>query len=350
MKLLALTKYGPEAASTRQRFLQYAPSLQQAGFELDIAPLLGDDHVRRIAKGRGADPFSVMRAYAARRRTLTKLAEHECIGWIHCETFPYAPAFVERWAACSAVPYVFDYDDAIFHMYDRNPLLRDKLEPLIAGAAAVTAGNAYLADYAGRWNVNVHVVPTTVDTDAYVPAVPRHVGPPVIGWIGSPSTWAYVRPYLPLLADLCTGSRARFLAVGAGRAAEADRFDGMETREWAEHREIADVQAMDIGLMPLPDEPWARGKCGYKLIQYMACGLPTIASPVGVNANIVIDGKTGFLASSPCDWRTTLQHFIDTPADRTRLGTAGRARAVAHYSLVTWAPRIVDLFLSVANR
>ncbi|QIK95831.1 glycosyltransferase family 4 protein [Sphingomonas sp. HDW15A] len=221
---------------------------------------------------------------------------------------------------------------------------------MIAGAAAVTAGNAYLADYARRWNANVHIIPTTVDTDAYAPVASRPAGPPVIGWIGSPSTWAYVRPYLPLLADLCAGGRAQFLAVGAGRDAEADRFEGMEARDWAEHREVADVQAMDIGIMPLPDEPWARGKCGYKLIQYMACGLPAVASPVGVNVQIVKVGQTGFLANSNSDWRSALQHLIDTPGDRARLGAAGRARAIADYSLASWAPRVVDLFCSVVSR
>jgi glycosyltransferase involved in cell wall biosynthesis len=152
------------------------------------------------------------------------------------------------------------------------------------------------------------------------------------------------------LTDLCAFGRARFVAVGAGKAATADQFDGMELREWAEHREVADVQAMNIGIMPLPDEPWARGKCGYKLIQYMACGLPTVASPVGVNTAIVAEGTTGFLATSGKEWRRKLELLRDQPEICASFGIAGRERVVEDYSLETWAPRVLDLFGSVVSR
>jgi glycosyltransferase involved in cell wall biosynthesis len=235
-------------------------------------------------------------------------------------------------------------------MYDRRIFLHGKLKPLIAGSAAVIAGNEYLAKYARRWSGNVRVVPTIVDTEAYRSAKRSHASMPVIGWIGSPSTWPYVRPILPILADLCREGRARVLIVGAGRAAETDRFEGMELRNWAEEREIEDVQGMDIGIMPLPDEPWARGKCGYKLIQYMACGLPVVASPVGVNERIVEEGMSGYLATSLGEWRQALGELLADREKRLRCGAYGRERVVRDYSLQAQSARVVRVFLEVAGR
>ena len=148
---------------------------------------------------------------------------------------------------------------------------------------------------------------------------------------------------MPLLADLCREGNVRFSAVGAGAGAEADWFDGLDFTPWSEAGEIAAVQLMDIGIMPLPDAPWARGKCGYKLIQYMACGLPVVASPVGVNSDIVEVGVSGLLATDTGQWRTALTRLIDDSALRAAMGAAGRRRAVESYSLQSHAPRLVEI-------
>lgn len=343
LRILALTKYGDAAASTRQRFLLYRPALEKAGFELAVSPLLSNQHVRGLASGHRANPASVALSYARRLGVLITQAHDATVLWVHCELFPYLPGVFERLAFRPGRPVVFDYDDAIFHMYDSLPLLRSKLRPLIAGSAAVSAGNEYLADYARRLNGNVHVVPTVVDTDCYVPEQGRQSGAPVIGWIGSPSTWPYVRQILPIVEELCRGGRARFLVIGAGKQAEADRFPGMELREWTERSEVADVQSMDIGIMPLSDDRWARGKSGYKLVQYMACGLPVIASPVGVNTEMVGEGLNGFLASTADQWRHALYRLTEDSDLRSRMGMEGRKVAISDYSLAAHAPRIVGI-------
>jgi glycosyltransferase involved in cell wall biosynthesis len=245
-------------------------------------------------------------------------------------------------------------DDAFFHAYDDHPkaavrrLLGGKLTPLMRGAAAVCAGNAYLADYAFRRGAAPHILPTVVDTDLYWPGGDQAGAALTIGWIGSPSTWKFVRPHLPLLAELCARHGARFLAVGAGAGAAGDAFPGMVLQPWSEAGEIAAVQAMDIGVMPLPDEPWARGKSGYKLIQYMACGLPVVASPVGVNVEIVDDGENGLLATSPDEWRAALEQLIASPDRRRAMGKLGRTRAVEDYSLAAHAPRLVTIMQHAA--
>jgi len=354
MRVAAFTKYDREAASTRQRILQYLPYLAAAGIEVEVHPLLDDAYVRAIATGTAASKTAIAAGYARRLRQLLAPQRADLI-WVYAELFPWLPAAFERLAFRSGKPIVYDFDDAFFHLYDdhAHPLvhraLGGKLKPLIRGAAVVCAGNDYLKHYADRAGASAIVLPTVVDIEQYRPAATRPDRPLTIGWIGSPSTWGFVRPLLPLLAELCRSRGIAFSAVGAGVAAEADRFDGLTLVPWSEPTEIAAVQAMDIGIMPLPDEPWARGKSGYKLVQYMACGLPIIASPVGVNATIVADGWTGLLATNLNQWRHTLTRLIDDPGLRATLGHAGRARAVDAYSLQVQAPRLVEALYSAVG-
>lgn len=354
MKVAAFTKYDREAASTRQRVLQYIPHLAAAGIKVEVHPLLDDAYVKALASGTAASKAAIAAAYARRLRQLLRPETADLI-WIYAELFPWLPATFERLAFRSGKPLVYDFDDAFFHPYDdhSSPLVRGalggKLKPLIRGAAAVCAGNAYLQGYAEAAGASAIVLPTVVDIDQYRPATSRPERPLTIGWIGSPSTWGFVRPLLPLLADLCKRHGIAFSAVGAGAAAESDRFDGLSFTPWSEAGEIAAVQAMDIGIMPLPDEPWARGKSGYKLVQYMACGLPVVASPVGVNATIVRDGETGLLATDGGEWRAALTRLIEDPALRATMGEAGRVRAVEAYSLQAHAPRLVEVMLGAVG-
>ena len=353
MKVLALTKYGSLAASTRQRFLQYRPVLEAAGIDLHYSPLFGYDYLADVLAGRRASRASIATAYWRRLKAIAAAGAADVI-WLHCEFLPYWPGVAERLAArIVGKPILFDFDDAIFHMYDARSgwparlLLDGKLEPLLRRVDACACGNAYLRDYAARFCANSIVVPTVVDTEQYRPASARPAGPVTIGWIGSPSTWPNVLPLLPLLEELARTEGIRVRVVGAGRAAQADRFPGLDVVEWSEPSEIAEVQAMDIGIMPLRDRPFERGKSGYKLIQYMACGLPTVASPVGVNREIVEDGANGLLASGIEEWRAALARLIANPDLRRKFGKAGRAKAEAQYSLASQAPRLVDVLRSV---
>ncbi len=255
------------------------------------------------------------------------------------------------WAA--GRPILFDYDDAIFHMYDDNAppsvrlLLDDKLGALLRRCAGCCCGNDYLAAYARRFCANTIVLPTVVDTDRYRPA-PRSPGPLTIGWIGSPSTWGQVRPVLPIIEQLCKDGEVAFRAVGAGKAAEQDRFAGFTSVDWDEVSEVAEIQRMDIGIMPLLDNPFERGKSGYKLVQYMACGLPVVASPVGVNSEIVTD-DCGILADGADQWARALRRLLGDPALRGRLGQAGHERVEALYSLRSQAPRLIGMLRGVAG-
>jgi hypothetical protein len=350
IRVAAFTKYDRLAASTRQRVLQYGPALREAGFELRDHPLLGDDYVASLVSRQPVSRARIALAYARRLREL--LADPACdLIWIYAELFPYLPAAFERLAFRSGKAVVYDLDDAFFLPYETHRssvvrrLLSGKLDLLMRRAAACTCGNPFLLDHAKRLNPNSVLLPTVVDTDRYVPR-PRPEGPLTIGWIGSPTTWSNARPLLPLLQRLVEDKGVRVRVVGAGRAAEADACAGVEFVPWREESEIAEVQRFDIGIMPLADGPFERGKSGYKLVQYMACGVPVVASPVGVNRDIVTP-EVGLLASGERDWADALTRLIDDVALRLELGQAGRERAVRDYSLGSQAPRLIALFREV---
>ena len=351
MRVIAFTKYGRAAASTRQRVLQYRPALRASGISVDTHALLGDDYMKSLVSGTRFPPWRVAASYARRLAQLRMLRKYDAI-WLYAELFPHLPSQFEKLVFAAGKPVVYDFDDAFFHKYQDHPrplarkLLAGKLEPMLSGAAVCCCGNAYLRDYARRFCERSIVLPTTVDTDVYR-ALPHGNGKPVIGWIGSPSTWHNVRPILPVLRELADAGKARIRVVGAGAEAEQDGFPGLEFVTWSEDSEVAEVQKMDIGIMPLIDHPFERGKSGYKLIQYMACGLPVVASPVGVNAEIVEHGANGYLARDLEEWRTDLLRLLGDASLRCSMGERGRDRAEAHYSLRSQAPLLIEIFQSL---
>jgi glycosyltransferase involved in cell wall biosynthesis len=354
MKVDAFTRYARRAASTRQRLLQYVPLLRDAGIEVEHHALLDDDYVQGLATGEPFPKRKIAGAYLDRWHQLNACRSSEIL-WIYVELFPYLPAWIEELATRGRT-IVYDMDDAFFHRYDDadnilvRGLLAGKHARLLSGAAASACGNEYLREFAGPHCANSIVLPTVVDTNVYRPVRTTTEGPVVIGWIGSPTTWPNVRPLLPLLRELCSDLCVIVRVIGAGAEAERDRFPGLELVEWSEAAEVSLVQHMDIGIMPLADSEFERGKSGYKLIQYMACGLPAVASPVGVNRSLVDDGVNGFLATTDAEWREALIRLIAGPQLRQRMGRRGRDLVERSYSLESQGPRLVELLNSVAER
>jgi hypothetical protein len=315
--------------------------------------LLDDRYVSGLASGATYSKAAVAGSYARRLGDLLSLSSYDAL-WVYAELFPYLPSVFESLACRSGKPIVYDFDDAFFHVYDNNPrrlvraALGGKLESLLRGAAICCCGNAYLQDYAAGLCARTMILPTVVDTNVYRPLrLEASSDTPVIGWIGSPSTWVGVQSVLPVLRELAQSGAARVRVIGAGRKAEEDYFPGLEMVEWSEETEVEEVRRMDIGIMPLLDLPFDRGKSGYKLIQYMGCGLPVVASPVGVNREIVRNEATGYLATSEDEWRVSLRRLLEDPQLRFAMGVRARERAVADYSLVTHAPRLIEVFRSL---
>jgi len=355
MKMLALMKYGDLAASTRQRLHQYGAILAQHQIEIIPSYLLSNDYLKRLFSGKGKPAIAVISSYISRLILLLRKEDIDLL-WIQYESFPYLPSLFELLAFLAKKPVILDYDDAIFHQYDlnANPLVRralgGKLQAVMRRASLCTCGNAYLKEYADRFCARTEVVPTVVDTSVYTP---RHrtrqpTKPITIGWIGSASTWVYVEPLLPMLRRLATELDAVIHVVGASERNSMD--PRVVFTDWSEAREVALIQDMDIGIMPLPDEPWARGKCGYKLIQYMACGLPVVASPVGANATIVADGEHGYLASSEAEWELAIRRLVGNPQLREDMGRLGRRKVEREYSLGVHGPRLAALVRDIADR
>jgi glycosyltransferase involved in cell wall biosynthesis len=353
VRVAAYTRYGPMGASSRVRLLQYLPYLAEAGLDVAVDPLLDDDFLRARYAGTGLPVLGVMKAYAARAKRARQGGES--LRWVEKELLPWMPLAVERLLASSA-PSVIDIDDAIFHQYDHHArfgvraMLGDKIDRLFARATLVTAGNAYLAERArhagARW---VHVVPSVVPVAAYA-AVPRTSNDGVvrIGWIGSPATERYLEPLVPAFDRLAEQGGVRLVLVGA-RTAPRTRLP-VELVRWSEGCEPAALAGMDIGVMPLPDSPFERGKCGYKLVQYMASGLPVVASPVGVNARMVQPGENGWHAETADKWFERLSALVGSADQRARMGAAGSARARAEYSLEEWGPKLAQLLRAAADK
>ncbi len=347
-KILALTKYGRLAASTRQRLMQFEPFLNEKGFNIELVPLMDDAQVERIAHNKPLNKISIIRNYCNRLLRLRSSHHYDLI-WIQYELFPYLPGFLEALARWLQVPYVLDYDDAVFHKYDLHQsllvrsILSRKLVPLMKDAAAITCGNTYIADYANQHCADVTIIPTVVDTDVYGPAETlRTSGSLAVGWIGSPSTWPYLLALLPTITSVLKERHAHMLVIGSGQPQSLT--DEIEFRDWQEMSEVRDIQDMAVGVMPLPDTPWARGKCGYKLIQYMACNVPAIASPVGVNSDILANGQSGMLCATADDWIRSLDLLLSNVDERRRLGLAGRKHVVERYSLASQTSCMVSVF------
>jgi glycosyltransferase involved in cell wall biosynthesis len=356
LRVLFLTRYGRRGASSRQRCFVYIETLREAGIDSDVCPFLGDDYVHRLHSGRPVSVPAVLRAYADRLRVLLRTRRYDVL-WIEKEALPWLPAWSElALVKMAGTRIVVDYDDAAFHAYDqhRNGLVRrvlgGKIDRVMAAADLVIVGNSYLARRAqaagGR---AVAELPTVVDLHDYPQRQPEAVHrqtPFTLGWIGSSLTSAYLEWLHPALTELAARQSFRIILMGASPAALAG-FP-VERVAWSLEAEAAHLASFDVGVMPLPDLPWERGKCGYKLIQYMASSLPVIASPVGANCEIVLPGETGFLAETQADWVAALDRLAQDPALRWRMGAAGRRRAEQHYSLQARAPELIDLLYNIA--
>lgn len=352
MKVLALTRYGALGASSRVRCYQYLPYLVDHGLQVDSASLFDDDYLTRLYAGATTDWPAVVKAYVNRISDLWCSRQYDLV-WLEYEALPWLPAWLEESLGLGRKPYVVDYDDAIFHRYDLHhnwlvrALLGKKIDWIMANSQLVVAGNQYLSDRAlSAGAKRVGILPTVVDADRYQPQYTSQSDVVTIGWIGSPSTQRYLDGVLGVLSSLHQmGLPIRLVIVG-GNLPEYESLP-IVNMEWSEAGEVEMIQAFDVGIMPLPDSPWERGKCGYKLIQYMACGIPVVASPVGVNERIVEHGVNGFLAGNEEEWRDCLLSLFQDRKLRIEMGEAGRAKVEKEFSLAVTSPKLL-LFLREA--
>jgi GT2 family glycosyltransferase/glycosyltransferase involved in cell wall biosynthesis len=356
VRLLVLTTLPVEAPGERLRVYQYLPWFEQAGVEVTVDAIYGSQQHEVLGRPGGLIPKTAGLARGLVRRLVTLLrADRYDAALVYRQPIFFWPGLAERVLHAHGVPYVFDFDDSI---YLRPPEALSPLAALlrppagvartVAGAACTVVGNQLLADYALQHSQLVEVIPTTVDTDRFRP-VPADAGTPrqdvVIGWLVSPTTVRYLRLILPVLESLVERyPQLRVRVVGGAMAAEHARI---ESAPWSLAGEARELAGFDIGVMPLSDDEWTRGKCGLKLIQYMAAGLPVVASPVGVNREIVRAGVNGYLAATEREWVAALARLIESAALRRELGAPRIAEA--EYSLSMWAPRYLAILRQAAQ-
>ena len=338
----------------RYRLEQWEPLLRERGVEVTWAPFEDDElHSVVYKPGQMGKKLQLVTRNLARRLSTISKARNYDLVYILREAALLGPAIFERLLYQQRVPFVFDFDDAIFVSY-RSPSngylsylkFASKTKTICRLASHVMVGNPYLADYARQVNNNVTVIPTTIDTEKYrVPPPRTDSGPIVIGWTGSYSTVQHLDTLRGALKKLAQTEKFRLRVIGTP-SYELAPVD-VEAMQWRAATELEDLCAIDIGVMPLPDDNWSKGKCGLKALQFMALGIPTICSPVGVNTDIIQDDENGFLAGTEDEWVEKLTRLLRSAELRRRLGDAGRATVEQEYSAATQAPRVYEVFKSV---
>lgn len=351
MKILALTRYSRKGASSRLRFYQYIDTFARDGLDVTISPLLPDDYLNRLYSGLPTNFINIAFHYVSRLLTLFKSYQYDLL-WIEKEIYPGLPSFAERILNFLGVIYVVDYDDAIFHNYDlRSSLYKwfmgNKISNVMRYSKCVICGNDYIAEYAkNAGSRQVELIPTVVDTNKYNSIIPAEDKNLIIGWIGTPSTVKYLDIVVPSLKRLSEEFPLTLCVIGANFSAGGLNVD---CKQWLEDLEVPYIKTFDIGIMPLIDMPWERGKCGYKLIQYMACGIPVVASPVGVNKELVQPGVNGYLCTDDESWYQAFKHLALNSNIRNSLGLSGRNIVTAYYSLHSASRRLTSLFNSLSK-
>jgi len=279
------------------------------------------------------------------------VAQRELLNRIH-------PLF-EHLVTRSNRRFVFDFDDLVFTRPRGNGGLayrvasvafaENPVGDIVRMSSSVIAGSNYLKAQALKYNSNATLIPTVVDTDIWVPRRPgRGASIPTIAWTGNPSSSHYLEGVADVLARLSKRHRFRLLIIGASEATVSAFRDvpNVESRQWGLDTELHDLQEANIGIMPVADDAWAKGKCGLKAIQYMALGLPAVCSPYGANADIITHARDGFLAVTESDWLATLGALLADPQHRAQIGVAARATVIERYSLVANAPLLLNVLVN----
>jgi glycosyltransferase involved in cell wall biosynthesis len=339
------------------RFLQFLPGLAKHGFQVEVLPLLDDVYLDATYSGLPINKRTILQSYARRAWALFRRKNYDLI-WLEKEVFAWLPAFVEA-AMLHRVPYVVDFDDAWFLRYESHPrwsirnLMGRKIDSVMKSAAVVVVGNQYLHDRAVRAGARrVEVIPSTIDLSRYPPLpedptadTPR---PLIIGWMGTPFNVHYVTNLASVLRLVTAEGNIKLHIVGttippglAGIYAESCG--------WSESTEIERLLEFDVGIMPLENNPWEQGKCGYKLLQFMAAGKAVVASPVGVNRQIVRHGINGFLADSPDEWVAAIERLNADPILRSKMGREGYQTVAEDYSLDKILPRLASILKQAAR-
>jgi hypothetical protein len=342
-RIMGMTNSAFDPAS-RVRFIQFIEDFEKAGWTVDFRPNRPDRQWRSPLPGRIPRAAHYRLGRAAMKWNRWKDVRDAAgvdVVFVNRD-LAGSGLFFERRLLRANPRVVFDFDDAVFVGPNEEAVAW-----MCRNAAWVTPGNAYLADFARRHTDRVTVVPTVIDTRRYRVSEPASdaTARVRVGWSGSDqSIRAALFPSLPMLQELQKRLDFEFVIITNSRPTLPVSDFRWTFVPWKAEEEGEIGRFMDVGLMPLVDDTFQRGKCGLKLLQYMAAGLPTVASPVGVNAEITLQGSTGFLATAPQEWGSAMESLVRSHALRLAMGRAGRRRCEEEYSLNRWLPELLNIF------
>jgi glycosyltransferase involved in cell wall biosynthesis len=353
-KILFVAAHRPNRSpSQRYRFEQYFNALTEAGHTYHLAYLINekDDQYFYHSGNWLRKAFIFFKSYIKRWMHTIEARQYDFI-FIQREAFMTGTTLFERRFKKTGKPILFDFDDAIWKMdvSDGNKRLAWLKKPgktanIIALADKVIAGNTYLKDYAVHHNEQVVLIPTTIDTDVHQPiAFNKNRAVVTIGWSGSNTTIKHFKAIEPVLLQLKEKYKDQIQFVVYGSEAYRHKQLGIQGVKWTAESEVAIINSFDIGLMPLPDDEWSKGKCGLKGLSYMACEVATIMSPVGVNTEIIQHNINGLLANDHSDWLTAISDLIDNESKRLQLAKAGRKAIEDLYSKKSQEKAFLALF------
>lgn len=343
MKILFIVPYPTEGASNRIRVEQYLKYLDEQKVQYLMRPFVSRDFYRILYR-KGFIFRKIFHFLAATFNRFIDLfrALYYDVVFIHREAFPFGPPWLERALAWINPNVVFDFDDAIFlkdvstpHWYLGRFKKPQKVDRILKFSKQIIVGNEYLASFALRYNQNVTLIPSSINTDIYQPSCEERLRKSpsesfVVGWIGSLTTQAYIDEIRPLFGRLAERlPNIKFLIIGAEYY-----VDGLPivSKPWSLETEIADLNEIDIGIMPMPDNPWTQGKCGFKAILYMSMGIPAVCSPVGTNRKIIEHGVNGFLPKTIDEWEENIAQLISSPDLRKQVSERGLKTVHREYS------------------
>ncbi len=350
-RILAFSVKPRESADTRYRILQYCEIAEQVGIRVDHRSLIGSRYfqwqIENVQLLLRLMLYPVL--LGIRLWQVLFLAPRYDAVWICREMAPLGPPLLERLLVWRSKRVILDVDDAL-HIADKESsrllprLLRDqgKFARMAATYTSVVCGNEYLAEFYRQHSANVEVIPTVVDARRYLQLPTVHAERIRIGWIGTPLNRHHLESLYPALSALSRDRDFELVVVGVNEPLSW-KLPNIRYIKWNLEDEFEYFAHFDIGIMPLKDSPFARGKCAFKLVQYMAAGLPVVASPVGANCEVVDHGRNGYLANSQDEWQSMLRTLIDQPALRRRMGWEGRTRVCEQYSLDAGWPKYAPI-------
>ena len=342
MKVRYYTKYSDLGPSSRYRVFQFLDLFQNQGVDLRVQTLFDDSYFEFLRSSSSLSRTIQKSGYVASRfeeRRKALRGDHSNLTIIEQQLFPYIPYPIEKHFLPDR--YLLEMDDAIYLTHPK------KIPELVRTASAVLVGNRTLADFAGRFNQNVHIVPTVLNTDIFRPATKINDGKIRIGWSGLEYNFKYLKRLSPVFSHLKTKYPVEFVVLSGSEPRNLEfpfRFV-----KWDSKHEVEQMNQFDIGVMPLEMDEWSRSKCGMKLLQYMALKIPSVATPAGVNAEIIREGENGFTALTEQDWIEQISELIESAELRDKMGKLARETVVEQYSVHTWFPKLLEVYRKYAQ-